>query len=85
MRRRAWILLVGVMAAGAGFWSFDVWRLRAEWQQAKQDLAHGKPASALTRLTRLARRWPKDGEVLYDLGACELTLGHEDRAAAAWV
>jgi predicted Zn-dependent protease len=72
------------MAAVGGYWAFDVWRLRAEWRQAKHDVAKGKPASALTRLTRLARRWPQDGEVLYDLGACELTLGHEERAAAAW-
>ena len=82
--RRAWALLVGVMAAGGGFWAFEVWQLRAEWRQAKHDVAKGKPASALTRLTRLARHWPEDGEVLYDLGACELTLGHEDRAVAAW-
>jgi thioredoxin-like negative regulator of GroEL len=84
VQRRAWVLLVGVMAAGGGFWAFDLWRLRADWQQAKHDVAMGKPASALARLTRLARRWPGHGEVLYDLGACELILGHEDRAGTVW-
>jgi enediyne biosynthesis protein E4 len=84
VRPRAWILLVGVTAACGAFWAFDVWRLRAEWQRAKYDLARGKHAAALTRLTELARRWPADGEVLYGLGACELNLGHEERAATAW-
>ena len=47
-------------------------------------MAAGKPASAVPRLTRLADRWPGNGEVHYDLGVCELALGHADRAAAAW-
>ena len=63
---------------------FDAWRLRADWQQAKRDVAAGRPASALPRLDRLAARRPENGEIVYDLGVCELALGHADRAEAAW-
>ena len=47
VRRRWWIFLIGLLAACGGFWAFDVWRLRADWQQAQRDVATGKPASAL--------------------------------------
>ena len=84
MRRRLWVIAAGILAAGGGFWAFDGWRLRADWQQAQRELANGKPASALPRLARLAARWPGNGEVQYELGACELALGRVDRAEAAW-
>ncbi|HEX3447964.1 MAG TPA: FG-GAP-like repeat-containing protein [Isosphaeraceae bacterium] len=84
MRRRLWIFLVGLLAACGGFWAFDVWRSRADWQQAQRDMARGKPASALPRLARLAGRWQGDGAVQYELGLCELALGHVDFAEAAW-
>ncbi len=84
MRRRLWFIVTGLLAAGGGFWAFDEWRLRADWQQAQREVAAGKPASAVPRLTRLADRWPGNAEVHYDLGVCELALGHADRAAAAW-
>jgi enediyne biosynthesis protein E4 len=82
--RRRWLFLIGILATCGGFWAFDVWRLRADWRQAQYDLARGKPASALNRLILLAGRWPDNGEVQYDLGVCELALGHVDRALAAW-
>ena len=84
VHRRWWISLIGLVAVCGGFWAFDSWRLRADWQQAQRDLARGKPGSALARLARLAGRWPDNGEVQYDLGVCELALGHADRAEAAW-
>jgi tetratricopeptide (TPR) repeat protein len=84
VRRRWWIYLIGLLAVCGGFWAFDVWRLRADWQQAQRDVAKGKPTAAVVRLARLARRWPLNGEVQYDLGVCELALGHLDRAEAAW-
>ena len=84
VRRRWWIFLIGLLAACGGFWAFDVWRLRADWQQARHELAKGKHGSALARLARLAVRWPGNGEVQYDLGVCELALGHPERAEAAW-
>ncbi len=76
--------LVGLLAVCGGSWAFDVWRLRADWRQARHDLARGKSASALARLARLATRWPQDGEVQYDLGVCELAVGHVARAESAW-
>ena len=84
MLGRRWLFLIGLLATCGGFWAFDVWRLRADWRQAQYDLARGKPARALARLTLLAGRWPDNGEVQYDLGVCELALGHVDRALAAW-
>jgi tetratricopeptide (TPR) repeat protein len=74
----------GLLTVCCGLWAFDSWRLHAEFEQARREVATGKPASALARLTRLAGRWPSDGEVLYNLGLCERDLGHLDRAEAAW-
>jgi enediyne biosynthesis protein E4 len=83
--RRWWICLVGLPGVCGGCWAFDVWRLRADWQQeAQRDLAADKPGSALARLGRLATRLPENGGVQYDLGVCEQALGHVDRAEAAW-
>src|SRR5262245_11046322 len=85
MRRRwLWIGAIGLLATGGGLGAIDAWRFRVDWQQARRELGAGKPASALPRLIRLASRWPGDGEVQYDLGVCELALGHPDRACAAW-
>jgi tetratricopeptide (TPR) repeat protein len=38
----------------------------------------------LPRLARLAKRWSNNGEAHYQLGVCELALGHVDRAIKAW-
>ena len=81
---RWWIGLIGLCAVCGGFWGFDAWRLRTDWQQAQRDLAKGKPGSAHARLSRLASRWPENGDVHYNLGVCELALGHADRAEIAW-
>ena len=81
---RWWLSFIGLVAVCGGIWALDSWRLQADWQQAQRDLARGKPGSALARLTRLASRWPDNGEVQYDVGVCELALGHDDRAGAAW-
>ena len=72
MRWRHAFFLAGTLAVFCGFWLFDAWRLRADWQQAKRDVAAGRPASALARLDRLAARRPENGEIVYDLGVCEL-------------
>ncbi len=76
--------MIGLLAVCGGSWAFDVWRLRADWQQAQRDVAKGRPAAALARLARLAVRSPGNGEVQYNLGVCELALGHQERAEAAW-
>ena len=65
-------------------WVFDLWRLRAEWQQAQREVTMGRHASALPRLEWLAKRWPGEAEVQYDLGLCEQALGHPDQAEKAW-
>jgi tetratricopeptide (TPR) repeat protein len=78
------MLAGGMLAACGGLWALDYWRLHAEFQQARCEMAARKPASARARLSWLAGRWPTDAEVLYDLGLCERDLGHHDRAVAAW-
>jgi hypothetical protein len=78
------MIVGGLLAACGGFWAFDTWLPRTDWRQAQYELASGKPASALVRLTRLAGRWPADGAVQFDLGVCELALGRVNRAEAAW-
>src|SRR5262245_47014620 len=65
--RRRWKLAIGLSAVGLGAWAADAWRLRADWRQARAEVAAGKYATALPRLMRLANRWPTDGEVLYHL------------------
>lgn len=67
-----------------GTWAADAWRLRADWRQARGEVAAGKYATALSRLVRLAKRWPTDGEVLYQLGSCELALGRPEKAIDAF-
>jgi enediyne biosynthesis protein E4 len=83
-RRWLWILAIGLVAAGAATWALDQWRLRADWDRARQDLAAGRPDLALPRLARLAKRWPNQGEAQFQLGVCELAVGHVDRAIEAW-
>ena len=78
--RRRWKLAIGLSAVGLGAWAADAWRLRADWRQARAEVAAGKYATALPRLMRLANRWPTDGEVLYHLGSCELALGRREKA-----
>src|SRR5438105_2783296 len=58
VRRRKWIVLAGLLAACGGVWAVDLWRLRAEWQQAQRELTMGRHASALLRLKWLSKRWP---------------------------
>jgi enediyne biosynthesis protein E4 len=81
---RWWIYFVALVAASGGLWAFDGWRQKADREEAKRALAMGKSRTALPRLVRLAARRPHDGEIQYDLGVCELAVGHVELAEAAW-
>jgi len=62
----------------------DSWRYRASLEQAKARIASGSPAEAWRLLAESAARWPKEGELIFLLGACEQALGRPDAAEAAW-
>src|SRR3954463_2721223 len=47
--RRRWKLAIGLSAVGLGAWAVDAWRLRADWRQARAEVAAGKYATALPR------------------------------------
>src|SRR3954462_856451 len=40
--RRRWKLVIGLSAVGLGAWAADAWRLRADWRQARAEVAAGK-------------------------------------------
>ena len=87
MRRRVWILAIGLAAALAVWFAFravENWRLQTELRLAQRDLSARRFGSARVRLARLAQRWPGQGEVEYSLGECEMARGHAEAAMAAW-
>jgi tetratricopeptide (TPR) repeat protein len=58
--------------------------LRAELERVRGAMASGRVGLARKSLAELAKRWPRNGEVLLLLGECEEALGRPDRALAAW-
>ncbi len=85
------VLLATAVAAGAAW--YRARSRRIELAEARQAMAAGRLALARERLTRLADRWPGDGDVLLLLGQCELERGLRDgdleprareAALAAW-
>jgi tetratricopeptide (TPR) repeat protein len=86
--RSRWLaggLLLTVAAAAWGGWSWSRIRAdRAELEQARRDVAEGRPAIARRRLTDLVRRRPAWDEAHYQLGLCEEARGQPDAALAAW-
>jgi hypothetical protein len=52
--------------------------------QVKQEMAAGRPETARQQLLVLAGDHPGYGEVNYQLGLCELSLGNPRAAVAAW-
>ncbi|HEV3120746.1 MAG TPA: FG-GAP-like repeat-containing protein, partial [Isosphaeraceae bacterium] len=58
--------------------------LRAELAQAKVEMSDMSFHVAHERLTRLAKAWPNDAEILFLLGFCEQGGGAPDAALAAW-
>jgi tetratricopeptide (TPR) repeat protein len=57
---------------------------RAALDEAGREITAGGFTTARARLLALAVRWPKQAEVHYQLGICELALGRLDEAMAAW-
>ena len=87
MRRRVWMLAIGLAAALAVWFAVravENWRFQTELRQAQRDLSARRFGSAGVRLARLAQRWPGRGEVEYSLGECEMARGHAEAAIAAW-
>ena len=87
MRRRLLVVILGValaLAAWATVRVVDSRLYRAALEQAKASIAAGSPVLARRLLAESAARWPREGELTYLLGACELALGRPDAAEAAW-
>jgi tetratricopeptide (TPR) repeat protein len=53
-------------------------------EEVKQEMAVGRPELARRRLLKLSRDHGGHGEVNYQLGLCELSLGNPSAAVAAW-
>ncbi len=89
MRRSLLIVVLGLVSAlGLAGWfavkAVEAWQLRSELRQANSEFRARRFDAAQARLTRLAKRWPGEGEVEYLLGACELVKRHTEAALAAW-
>jgi tetratricopeptide (TPR) repeat protein len=87
MPRRLVILVVGLgLAVGVwfGVWAVREWRFRRELRQAELAYIAKRYVEAGARLARLARSWPKRGEVAYWLGSSEMIQGHDEAALEAW-
>ena len=85
-RRVLLLVLVGGLGliAWAGVLVARDQHFRTELREAKRELRKQRTDQAKERLTRLARRWPGQGEVEYWLGTCELAGGSADAALEAW-
>jgi hypothetical protein len=86
-RRGLSILVVGVgLVLGSWFGVHAVRerRIRSELRLAKLAFRAQRYAEAGARLSRLARSWPRRGEVEYLLGTCEMIEGHTEAALEAW-
>ena len=59
-------------------------RIHAELVQIQQMMDQGRRAVAHKKLSDLAQRWPRDGQIIFLLGQCEEMLGRPDLALAAW-
>ncbi len=75
------LLLLGVAAGALAVWQRSV---RAELALARNALAAGRYGVAQNRLSRLAKRWTNDGEVLLLLGEAHLALARREQALASW-
>lgn len=89
MRRSLPILVLGlvlglVFAAWFAVRAVETWRFRSELELANTDFRARRFDAAQARLTRLAALRPRNGEVEYLLGACELVKRRTDAALAAW-
>ena len=88
MRRRVWILAIGLAAALAAWFAVkavETWQFHTELRRAQRDLSARRFGAARVRLARLAQRWPGQGEVEYSLGDLRvMARGHAEAAMAAW-
>jgi enediyne biosynthesis protein E4 len=87
MRRRVWIITIGLMAALSAWlavMAVETRRFQTELRQAQLDFNAQRYGEARERLVWLANRRPAQGEIEYMLGACEMAKGDTDAAMAAW-
>ncbi|WP_422927928.1 FG-GAP-like repeat-containing protein [Singulisphaera sp. PoT] len=88
MVHRHWLIfglgLAVLTLAGGGYRHYTMKALRAELDRARADYEKGYPGLARQRLAELARSWPSNGEVLFQLGICEDATGRRENAVAAW-
>jgi tetratricopeptide (TPR) repeat protein len=81
------IVLIGlgaILAAWFAVRAVEHRRFEDELSRARSEFAERRFGAARARLTRLAGRWPGQGEVELLLGACEKIRGNSDAAMAAW-
>jgi tetratricopeptide (TPR) repeat protein len=89
MRKRLWLgslVILGALlvAAWEGKRALLARELRATLGEAKKEISAGHYGRARKRLTEINRAGDDSGEVDYNLGICELYLGHAAQALEAW-
>ena len=87
MRRRMWIVAIGLPAVLGGWFvvkTVESRRFENELLQARRDFNAKKFGAARNRLARLSLGRSGHGEVEYLLGACEKIRGNDTEAMAAW-
>jgi tetratricopeptide (TPR) repeat protein len=84
-RVRAGLGAIGLIFVSTGASHvINLWRFRANLEQARREIATGDMAAARDRLSWLSSRWAVDPEVEYQLGVCRLSQGDLQGAKAAW-
>ncbi len=76
--------MIAAFAAWVGVRTLDSWRLESCLRAAKKAIGARSPETARRLLEDASRRWPREGEIAFLLGACEMSLGRPESATEAW-
>src|SRR5262249_37943561 len=88
-RRRAWRLVLAFFFVGGLIWGGWAWWVERRYTSAmaeiKSEILAGRYAIACRNLEKLLSwKADSDGEIVYNLGSCELALGRDQAAGEAW-
>jgi tetratricopeptide (TPR) repeat protein len=78
------VLTIGAAAAVLAWQLAGARRLRRELATARHEIETGLFVLARQRLAAVATEWPRDPEILFELGRCEAARGRADLALELW-